>query len=95
MARKENARGQTCDMCSNSASSIRSLTQRGARSPAPAGSTSSPSQACKMMGYGRGSFYRSKELYDNRTATSGSGVAPVSWTVMDLGERGVAGSFRS
>ncbi len=23
------------------------------------------------------------------------GVAPVSWTVMDLGERGVAGSFRS
>ncbi len=24
-----------------------------------------------------------------------TGVAPVSWTVMDLGERGVAGSFRS
>ena len=24
-----------------------------------------------------------------------NGVAPVSWTVMDLGERGVAGSFRS
>ncbi len=23
------------------------------------------------------------------------GVAPVSWTVMDLGERGVAGSFRN
>ena len=26
---------------------------------------------------------------------AGGGVAPVSWTVMDLGERGVAGSFRS
>ena len=30
-----------------------------------------------------------------KSALPRNGVAPVSWTVMDLGERGVAGSFRS
>ncbi len=46
-----------------------------------------------------GMGYRISEYYDQfRIAEMYAmiiGVAPVSWTVMDLGERGVAGSFRS
>ena len=37
-----------------------------------------------------------QQLYELRHAEERKGgVAPVSWTVMDLGERGVAGSSRS